>query len=290
MWHMPHGISLRIAPKNSNSYCLFWGSSINLLASTTTGPSYKPALHIIIMPIQQALFHATSRASPPITDAGEARGGSHNLRASTKSIHCNSHLMKSPAFSYLASHPGTLAQIIIPEINCWLWIALATPSAPHQRCQHHIKGAPLLTKNLKGLTTHLALLLITDADALLATSTPLSGPFSSVFSALPFCCDYHQASHVPAKRPQVATSQVCLVRVIITTSVVSVYFIASLWFSFLLLPAWTAIWYHTSRRDWTPLWHSYCRVAQVPAQLNSLFPPGATLINILLLFLFIIVC
>ena len=97
------------------------------------------------------------------------------------------------------------------------------------------------------------------------------------------------APNVPAKRPQVATSQIRSVPVIVTTSIVSVYFIASLWCSFLLLRAWTAIWYHTSSRDWTPLLHGYCLVAQAPAQLSSLLPPGATLINILLLFLFIIV-
>ena len=82
----------------------------------------------------------------------------------------------------------------ITETDLWLWIALGTPSAPHQRCQHHIKGAPLLTEDLKGLMTHVALLLIAHADALRTTSTPLPGPFSSVFLALPFCCDCHQAS------------------------------------------------------------------------------------------------
>ena len=66
---MPHGISLHITPKNSNSYYLLWGSSNNLPASTTTGPSYKPALHIIIMPLQQALFYANSRPSPALTNA-----------------------------------------------------------------------------------------------------------------------------------------------------------------------------------------------------------------------------
>ena len=65
----------------------------------------------------------------------------------------------------------------ITEINFWLRTAPATPSIPHQRCQHHIKGAPLLTEDLKGLTTHLALLLIADADALLATSAHLPGSF-----------------------------------------------------------------------------------------------------------------
>ena len=67
--------------------------------------------------------------------------------------------MKIPALSNLASHPETMAQIIIPEINFLLEIALATLSAPHQRCQHHIKGAPLLTEDLKELTTHRRLFL-----------------------------------------------------------------------------------------------------------------------------------
>ena len=87
-----------------------------------------------------------------------------------------------------------LDEDFITEIDFWLRMALATPSAPHQRWQHHIKGAPLLTEDLKGPTTHLALLLIANTDALLATSAPLPGPFSSVFSALPFCCDCRQAS------------------------------------------------------------------------------------------------
>ena len=39
----------------------------------------------------------------------------------------------------------------------------------------------------------------------------------------------------------------------------------------------------------TPLWHGYCLVVQVLAQLSLLLPPGATLINILLVFLFMIV-
>ena len=42
-------------------------------------------------------------------------------------------------------------------------------------------GALLLTEDLEGLTALLALLLIADDDALLATSAPLPGPFSSIF-------------------------------------------------------------------------------------------------------------
>ena len=119
---------------------------------------------------------------------------SHNLHASTTSIRCNSDLMKTPAFSYLASHSETLAQIYYARNQLLARNSTSNTQQQHQRCQHHIKGAPLLTEDLKGLTTHLALLLVADADALFATSTPLPGPFSSIFSALPFCNDCRQAS------------------------------------------------------------------------------------------------
>ena len=39
MWHMPHGITLHLALKNSNCYYLHWSSSTNLQASTTAGPN-----------------------------------------------------------------------------------------------------------------------------------------------------------------------------------------------------------------------------------------------------------
>ena len=150
---MPHGSTLHLALKNSNHYYILWSHSTNLPASTTTGPSSKPALHIIIMPLQQALFHATSHASPAITDA-----------LLTTSFLLPSQLCASLLLwrrQYFLMHikpPSDSDEDFITEINFWLWIALATPSTPHQRCQHHIKGAPLLTADLKGLTTHLALL------------------------------------------------------------------------------------------------------------------------------------
>ena len=65
-----------------------------------------------------------------------------------------------------------------------LRIALAILRAPHQRCQHRIKNALLLTEDPEGLTTLMALLLITDGDALLKTSVPLEGPISSTLQAL----------------------------------------------------------------------------------------------------------
>ena len=46
-------------------------------------------------------------------------------------------------------------------------------------------------------------------------------------------------------------------------------------------------WCHCWER--TPLYHGYCWVAQVPAHLSSLLPPGATLINKTIVLLFITV-
>ena len=66
----------------------------------------------------------------------------------------------------------------------WLRIALATLSTPHQRCQHRVKSALLLTEDPEGLTTLLALHLIADGDALLTTSVPLAGPIASTLQAL----------------------------------------------------------------------------------------------------------
>ena len=115
MWHMPHGISLHIALKNSNSYYLLWGSSINQPASATTGPSCKPA---------QAHHHHAPPASP--LSCNFLRFSCHlwctpqNIPASTQSIRCNSHLMKTRAFLLLGKIPKILAQIIMPEINFWL--------------------------------------------------------------------------------------------------------------------------------------------------------------------------
>ena len=174
VWHMPHGISLHIAPKNSNSYRLLWGSSINQPASTTTGPSCKPA---------QAHHHYAPPAGPLsrifLRFSCHHWCTSHYFRASTKSIRCNSHSMKTQAFSCLASLPETLAQISMPEMNFWVGIALASLSAPHQRCQHHSKVALLLTEDLKGLTALLTLLLITDRDAFLTTSVLLPSQLSA---------------------------------------------------------------------------------------------------------------
>ena len=112
LWHMSHGITFHLALKNSNHYYILWSCSTNLPASTTTGPSYKPA---------QTHHHYAPPAGPLSRNflrfSCHHWCTSHNFRASTRSICCNSHLMKSPAFSYLASHPETLAQIIMPEIN-----------------------------------------------------------------------------------------------------------------------------------------------------------------------------
>ena len=41
LWHMPHGITLIIAPKNSKSYHLLWNCSTKLPESTTAGLGRK---------------------------------------------------------------------------------------------------------------------------------------------------------------------------------------------------------------------------------------------------------
>ena len=69
-------------------------------------------------------------------------------------------------------------------MDFWLRIALSMLSAPHQRCQHRVKGALLLTEDPEGLTILLALFLIAGGNALLTTSVPLAGPFISTLQAL----------------------------------------------------------------------------------------------------------
>ena len=81
------------------------------------------------------------------------------------------------------------------------------------------------------------------------------------------------SSLVPANKPQVSASQVRLpcsqraCKEAAGRNIASLFcssfhhnfrcfrLPASMWCSFLLLRAWTAIWYHTSSRDWTPLCH-----------------------------------
>ena len=60
--------------------------------------------------------------------------------------------------------------------------------------------------------------------------------------------------------------------------------ITPLWCSFLLLQAWTAVWYHISKlgSDALVAWFLLLSVAQVPALASSLLPPGATVLNKLL--------
>ena len=59
----------------------------------------------------------------------------------------------------------------------------ATASAPHQRCQHLLKGALLTRQQHNGVATLLAILLVAIRDALLMTFIPLPGSLASVFSS-----------------------------------------------------------------------------------------------------------
>ena len=111
----------------------------------------------------------------------------HDFRPVTESTLCKTSLMKSSLFShayqvtlkfwwqfYCRNGPLTMnntsnTQRTSPKVL-----------APHQGCSATYRGT------LNRLLQDLALLLIANGDALLTTSAPLPGPFSSVFSALPF--------------------------------------------------------------------------------------------------------
>ena len=138
LWHMPHGIILHLAPKNSNSYYLLWSCSTNLPASTTADSSceYCPSQHHHI-PSDWALFHTTSCASP--ANAGPLF---------TTSISLPSHFStKSPQNQEASTSSCTKTaleishKIFIAETSFWAAIALAILSTTAGASQHHNRGA-----------------------------------------------------------------------------------------------------------------------------------------------------
>ena len=84
--------------------------------------------------------------------------------------------------------PEISHKVFIAETSFWAAIALARLSAPPRALLRHTRVLCKLSEESRAdYPTLLAHLLIGDGDALLATSAPLPGPFSSVFSALPIC-------------------------------------------------------------------------------------------------------
>ena len=171
---MPHGISLHIALKNSNSYYLLWDSSINQPASTTTGPSCKPAHHIIITPLQQALFHATSWASPASLMHFSQSPRLYQVHLLQLSFNEDSSLSntwqatQNPCTSFYARN-----QLLARNNTSKTQHTHRSISAPHQRCSSDSQ------RIWKWITTLLALILITDHDAFLTTSVLLPSPLSA---------------------------------------------------------------------------------------------------------------
>ena len=299
----------------------------------------------------------------------------------TTSVLLTSQLSGKPSswtLQYFLMHiksPWNSDESFITEMEFWLLIALATLSAPHQRCQHHIQSAQLIKKNcgqtnatsgassyhgwwctsrdlraftmsfLIGLlgitilqslspsnldmpiylinqmaflhptsnnticnstfmcpsklfsspisswlwhprsqeatTIRARLFSIASASALTtppplqASTSPLSAPgcsmprWQELVSEFPHSC-------VPRDCELLLRKSACPATNVPTKKDAGCYFASPpctclhrnfhclqllhriLWCSFLLLWAWTAIWYHTSSRDWTPLcygWH-----------------------------------
>ena len=111
VWHMPHCIFLLATPRNGNIYCLL---------------SEQPSSHD---------FHATSCALLPFS----------NFCASTKSTRCISPSGKI-SLSSLGKPPENSGICFYARIRLLARNNINTSSSFHQRCQHLIQGALLLTK------------------------------------------------------------------------------------------------------------------------------------------------
>ena len=92
-----------------------------------------------------------------------------NFCASTKSTRCNSHQLTGSAFLHLASHPKIVAQVFLcqnstfgQEQHCNSQRTSPKVPTPHPGCSTS-------HQDQKGLTPHLALLLVSIRDAFLTT-------------------------------------------------------------------------------------------------------------------------
>ena len=106
LWHMPHGIFLLATSKNANIYCL------------------------LSEQLSDHNFHATFCSLLPFS----------NFCASTKSTRCISPSGKI-SLSSLGKPPENSDTNFYARIRLLARNIINTPSAPHQRCQHLLKGA-----------------------------------------------------------------------------------------------------------------------------------------------------
>ena len=83
--------------------------------------------------------------------------------------------------------PWNSDNYFIAEISFWPRIALINTVHPQMHFKSTQECHTLSRKNPGRTNASYGASLIADGDALLATSAPLPGPFSSVFSALPIC-------------------------------------------------------------------------------------------------------
>ena len=176
MWHMPNGITLHIAPKNSNSCYLLWNHSTDLPASTTTGPSYRhcssqhhhvPSNGLSFMWFLALLLPILMFFSRPQSHY-QATPRQKSLQATALNFFLHEDYLKDLTQDFYSRnvHFG----------NNNLSKLSAPPRALHQHTRVPCK---LSEKSRDDYRTLLVLLLIANCDAFPTTSVLLPSPFSA---------------------------------------------------------------------------------------------------------------
>ena len=150
VWHMPHGITLHLTPKNSNSYHLLWNYSTNLPASTTTGLAASTAHHNITSlrmgPLAHNFLRFSCQCCPLFTTSV-----SLPCPLSARLLHWR--------LQYFLLHikpPWNFDDNFIAEIDFWLWIALIDTAHPQvhfsssEKCQASSQKNPVQTTATSG--------------------------------------------------------------------------------------------------------------------------------------------
>ena len=180
---------LHFVPSHQKTPAHFYCSN-RLLARNSTSNTQRTTLKVPAPHQGCSTAHRGSEGTDYSSSTSDHRSWcvSHDFCPVTKSTLCKTSLMKTS----ILSHAYQVTLKLWWQFYCRNWLLAmnstsntqcTTPKVPalHQGCSATHR------RTLNGLPQHLALLLITDADALLVTSAPLPGPFSSIFSALPLC-------------------------------------------------------------------------------------------------------
>ena len=176
LWHMPHGITHHIAPKDSNSYHLPWNHSTDLPASTSAGPSCKHC---------SSQHHHVPSNGPSFTWLLALLllcwCSSHNLHLITKPLLDKvSSNQQASTSSCLKTALTISRKTFITETSFLAAIALAKFSTPPRALHRHTRvPCKLSVESQADYRTLLALLLIANCDTFLTTSVVLTSLFST---------------------------------------------------------------------------------------------------------------